>query len=92
MAEKFSHSVVQCLTAIAQHHGIKVNPERLIHDYALADEEPGSAMVLNMAGEIGLKSKSSTLTWDGMIAQEGVFPILARLKSGPLPGIQSPER
>ncbi|HEY3432102.1 MAG TPA: peptidase domain-containing ABC transporter [Rhodocyclaceae bacterium] len=82
MAEKFSHSVVQCLTAIAQHHGIKVNPERLIHDYALADEEPGSAMVLNMAGEIGLKSKSSTLTWDGMIAQEGVFPILARLKSG----------
>jgi len=82
MAEKFSHSVVQCLTAIAQHHGIKVNPERLIHDYALADEEPGTPMVLNMASTIGLKCKSNKLSWEGLMAQGGVFPLLARLKSG----------
>ena len=82
MAEKFSHSVVQCLTAIAQHHGIRVNPERLIHDFALADEEPSNALLVRMANEIGLKSRSDNLNWDGIVAQEGVFPLLARLKSG----------
>jgi len=79
---KFPHTVVQCLAAIAQHHGLQINPERLIHDYALADIEPEGAMLLRMATEIGLKAKVDTLTWAGLFAQEGVFPILAKLKSG----------
>ena len=82
MADKFSHTVVQCLTAIAQHHGLQVNPERLIHDYALSDEEPVSSLVLRMASEIGLKAKSEKLSWKGFFAQKGVFPILARLSNG----------
>lgn len=80
--KKFPHTVVQCLSAIAQHHGLQVNPERLIHDYALADEEPEGAMLLRMATEIGFKAKTDRLSWEGIFAQEGVFPILAKLKSG----------
>ena len=38
MADTFAHSTVQCLAAIAQHRGIRVNPERLIHDFALGDQ------------------------------------------------------
>lgn len=82
MTEKFQHSMVQCLTAIAQHHGIKVNPERLIHDHALADEEPSTALILRMASDLGLKSRSATIAWKDLLAQEGVFPVLVRLKSG----------
>jgi subfamily B ATP-binding cassette protein HlyB/CyaB len=82
MADKFPHTVVQCLTAIAQHHGLQVNPERLIHEYALTDEEPASALLLRMATEIGLKAKDEKLSWEGLFAQEGVFPILARLADG----------
>lgn len=80
--KKFPHTVVQCLAAIAQHHGLPVNPERLIHDYALADEEPEGAMLLRMATEIGFKAKADKLSWDGIFSQEGVFPILAKLSSG----------
>ena len=43
MADKFPHTTVQCLAAIAQHHRLPVNPERLIEDYALVNEEPSSA-------------------------------------------------
>lgn len=82
MANKFPHTVVQCLSAIAQHHGLPVSPDRLIHDYALADEEPAQALLLRMAAEIGLKAKAVKLSWDGIFAQTGVFPTLARLSNG----------
>jgi len=82
MDGKFQHTIVQCLTAIAQHHGLQINPDRLIHEYALANEEPASNLVLRMATDIGLKAKDGTLSWDGLFAQEGVFPILARLSDG----------
>ena len=82
MGEKYPHTVVQCLTAVAQHHGLQINPERLIHEYALADEEPGTTLILRMATEIGLKAKDQKLSWEGLFAQEGVFPILARMDDG----------
>ena len=82
MAEKFLHTTLQCLTAIAQHHGLQVNPERLIHDYALTAEEPSSAMLLGMASSIGLKARLRQLTVDKLLGQKGVFPLLARMKDG----------
>ena len=82
MADKFPHTTLQCLTAIAQHHGLQVNPERLIHDYALNAEEPSSSMLLGMASSIGLKARLRQLTVDKLLGQKGVFPLLARLKDG----------
>ncbi len=82
MPEKFHHSVIQCLTAIAQHHGLNINPEQIIDDYALGAEEPNSATLQRIASEIGLKAKAAKLSWEGLLAQTGVFPILARLANG----------
>lgn len=82
MPTAFPHTIIQCLTAIAQHHGLQLNPERLIDDYALPAEEPGDSLLLRIASDIGLKAKSATLTWDRLLTQEGVFPILARLNNG----------
>lgn len=82
MGDKFPHTVIQCLTAIARHHGLQINPERLIHEYALTDEEPSPALVLRMASEIGMKAENKKLSWDGLFAQKGVFPTLAHLTSG----------
>jgi ATP-binding cassette subfamily B protein len=82
MATNAPHTIVQCLTAIAQHHGLQINPEGLIHDYALTDDEPAVTLVLRMASEIGLKSRSDKISWDAFFAQNGVFPILARRTNG----------
>jgi subfamily B ATP-binding cassette protein HlyB/CyaB len=82
MSDKFPHTTLQCLTAIAQHHGLQVNPERLIHDYALVAEEPSSAMLLRMATSIGLKARAKTLSIDRLLGQKGVFPLIARMKDG----------
>lgn len=79
MAERFTHSTIQCIAALAQHHRLPVNPERLIEDYALVAEEPPTATVLRIASDIGLKAKHDTLTWDTLHAQTGVFPLIARM-------------
>ena len=49
MQVKFAHTAVQCLTAVAQHHGVPVNPERLVDEYALGAQEPGEALLLRMS-------------------------------------------
>jgi ATP-binding cassette subfamily B protein len=67
------------LAALAQHHRLPVNPERLIEDYALGAEEPGTATVLRIAADIGLKAKTDKFTWDELLAQNGVFPVIARM-------------
>ncbi len=82
MSERFPHSTIQCLAAVAQHHRLQVNPERLIEDYALVSEEPAMATVLRIAADIGLKARFEKLTWEGLQAQGGVFPLIARLRDG----------
>jgi ATP-binding cassette subfamily B protein len=82
MEKKFPHSTVQCIAAIAQHHRLQINPERLIEDYALVAQEPSPATVLRIASDIGLKAKFDKLTWDGLQAQGGVFPLIARMTDG----------
>ncbi|MBI5919124.1 MAG: peptidase domain-containing ABC transporter [Nitrosomonadales bacterium] len=82
MSSSYAHSTIQCLTAIAQHHGIQVNPERLIHEYSLGAEEPADSSLLRMAADIGLKAKVDRLKWDRLMALNGVFPLMARLQDG----------
>lgn len=82
MLDKFPHTVVQCLTAIAQHHGLQVNPERVIEDYALTEQEPATPLLLRMASDLGLKAKVDQISWDSLLAQGGVFPLMARLNNG----------
>ncbi len=82
MAERFPHTTVQCLAAIAQHHRLPVNPERLIEDYALVSQEPTAAILLRIASDIGLKAKHDILAWTGLLAQQGVFPLIARMPDG----------
>ncbi|QGZ40176.1 ATP-binding cassette subfamily B protein [Pseudoduganella flava] len=82
MQAKFPHTAVQCLTAVAQHHGIQINPDRLIDEYALGAEEPGEGLLLRMANDVGLKAKFGNLSWQGLLNQGGVYPLLARLTNG----------
>jgi len=82
MSERFPHSTVQCIAALAQHHRLPVNPERLIEDYALVSEEPGPATVLRIAADIGLKAKFDHFSWESLQEQAGVFPLIARMTDG----------
>jgi len=82
METRFPHTTIQCIAAVAQHHRLPVNPDRLIDDYALGAEEPAPATVLRIANDIGLKAKHDKMSWAGLLAQVGVFPLIARMTDG----------
>ncbi len=46
------------------------------------NEEPSPATVLRIATDLGLKARHDKLTWDSLLAQGGVFPLIARMGDG----------
>ena len=82
MKAPYPHSTVQCLTAVAQHHGVAALPERLIHDFALEAREPESRLAVRMATELGFKAQTVSLTWSSLTALDGVFPLIVRRRDG----------
>ena len=82
MSSEYSHATIQCLTAIAQHHGIQALPERLIHEYALDAAEPDDKLLLRMATELGFKAKLVSCSWNELVELKDIFPVLARRKDG----------
>ncbi len=81
-ATEFPHTALRCLVAVAQHHGINITLERLVHDHALNAAEPSTLQFLRIAKELQLKAKDARLSWDELTALDGVFPCLARLDNG----------
>ncbi|CAK0749804.1 ATP-binding cassette subfamily B protein [Gammaproteobacteria bacterium] len=75
-------TAVQCLAAVAQHHGITLSPEKLDHDYAFERREPTIEQFIRMAEENGLKARYQSTDWAGLLSLKGVFPIFAVLDNG----------
>jgi ATP-binding cassette subfamily B protein len=77
-----THSAIQCLAAVALHHGVQVLPERLLHDYALDAEEPETKLLLKIAEDVGLRARMQLMSWDALAELEAVFPLMARMEGG----------
>ena len=82
MTPEYRHSTLQCLTAIAQHHGIQALPERLVHEYALDASEPDDRLLLRMASDLGFKAQRVDSSWAELVELKDIFPLLARRHDG----------
>ncbi|MGQ9367155.1 peptidase domain-containing ABC transporter [Azospirillum sp. A39] len=87
-----AHSALQCLVAVAGHHGISTTVDRLVHDYVLPPMEPPTSVLLKLATKIGLKARAQTLTWNRLVGLGKVFPLLARLANGNTVVVVGPSR
>lgn len=76
------HTGVQCLAAIARHHGTDLSAEYLIHAYAVDEKAVSTKLLLRMAREAGFKVRKVSIGWSELLELEGAFPILARLDNG----------
>ena len=75
-------TAIQCLAAIANHHGIDTTPEGLLHRYALDSGVPDRRRLLRIAKDIGLKAKLATLSWKDLTRFGEAFPVICRLRNG----------
>lgn len=71
-----------CLCSAATHHGIKLDIQRVIHDYAIADEEPGERLLLEIAKDNHLRTKRITMGWDKLLHAGQAFPIIGKKRDG----------
>lgn len=77
------HTALQCFTAVARHHGLDLSAERLAHEHALDDTEPGTTKLLRIVQDNGFKARAAQLDWEGLRRQPpGALPALLRLKNG----------
>ncbi len=75
------HTALQCLAAVARHHGLDLDVERLAHDNALASE-PSAAQLARIAQANGLTARAARLGWDSLIGLGLAFPAIVLLDNG----------
>jgi protein O-GlcNAc transferase len=76
------HTLVQCLAAIARHHGLSVDPSQLIQRYGMGEHEPDTVLLLRMASDIGISPQVVILSWKQLLKRQDGFPLLAHLADG----------
>jgi subfamily B ATP-binding cassette protein HlyB/CyaB len=75
-------TAIQCLAAIARHHGIGAQAQSIIHENAISAEEPSKKELVRVASSIGINAKVISASWDSMLEYKQVFPFMVRLKDG----------
>lgn len=73
---------LHCLVAVARHHGVDLDAERLAHAYAVGDEAVSSPRLTRMAREVGLRAGRTRLSFRSLTDLGGAFPALAHLRNG----------
>jgi subfamily B ATP-binding cassette protein HlyB/CyaB len=82
MINKFPHTLMQCLAAITQHHGLQITPEQLVKPYALTEAEPAVELLMQIAVNNGLNAALQKLSWEALVELHSVFPAIVRLNNG----------
>jgi ATP-binding cassette, subfamily B, bacterial HlyB/CyaB len=73
---------LQCLAALARHHGVDLNADKLAHDYGTASAPVSVQLMLRMAKTAGFKARTACLKWSDLAALGQAYPVLALLKNG----------
>ena len=75
-------SAVQCLAAVARHHGLSTPAELIVHEHNLGAQEPSLKELAQIAKSYRLRSSSEVINWEELFQLENVFPLIARLEDG----------
>lgn len=76
------HTSIQCLVAVARHHGLQTLADSVIHENNIGATELTPDELVKVAESIGLKSKVNRMTWADLAGLKGVFPLVLHLNDG----------
>ncbi|MBO4630828.1 MAG: hypothetical protein J5858_02790, partial [Lentisphaeria bacterium] len=75
-------SALFCLCNIAKHHGVNMDIRRVMHDYAIGEEEPRDTLFHQIASDYQFKSKCRKLDWMRLLRLGNAYPAIGIKKSG----------
>jgi ATP-binding cassette subfamily B protein len=73
---------LQCLVAVARHHGIDLSADALAHAYGAGSTPIGCRLMLRIAQDAGLRGRRVVLTWARLLEHGRSLPALGRLTNG----------
>src|SRR5215472_7593564 len=75
-------TALQCLTAVARHHGIDLSIDRIKHDYALQPGDDITRLLPKIARNGGMRTRELRVGWDDLPRLGEAYPVIARLANG----------
>src|SRR3954451_20429520 len=72
-------TALQCLVAVARHHGIDLSVDRIRHDYALQPEDEVNRLLPKIARSSGMRVRKLRIGWKDLARLGEAYPAIARL-------------
>ena len=76
------HSALFCFCSIAKHHGVNIDIRRVMHEYAVDDNDVREALLLEIARHYEFKTRKLKLEWEKLNALHKAFPAIGIKKNG----------
>ena len=76
------HSRLFCLAAIAKHNNTQMDLRRVMHEYAVGEEEVRDSLFRQIASDYEFKTKRLRLTWEKLEKGQSIFPVIAEKNNG----------
>jgi ATP-binding cassette subfamily B protein len=76
------NTALRCLASVGKHNGVDMDIRRLLHEYAVEDDEINEKLFFKIVSDYKLKSKKIRLSWDKLPKMGEAFPCVAGTKSG----------
>ena len=71
-----------CLASIVKHYGDDTDVGRLMHEYAISEDEPSIRLLGKIADDLDYKTKEIRVKWDKIPKIGAAFPCMAIKKDG----------
>src|SRR5207247_5507223 len=75
-------TALQCLVAVARHHGIDLSADRIKHDHALKPDDDITRLLPKIARDSGMRSRKLQVGWKDLQRLGDAYPAIARLANG----------
>ena len=76
------HTALFALGAIVRQNRVNFEIGRILHDYAISEDEPSSRLLKKIADELGFKAKEVNTSWEKLAKMGPVFPCIIYKKDG----------
>ncbi len=76
------HTRIYCLATVAHHHDTVIDLRRVMHDYAIEEEEVRENLFFQIAADYQFKAKKIRLNWEKLVKSGSVFPAIIVRKDG----------
>lgn len=76
------NTALHCIATVGKHNNVDIDVRRLLHEYAVEDDEITQRLFFKIISDYGMKAKKTTLSWKVLPSLGEAFPVIAEKKDG----------